>query len=203
MSDTLVGTVKGPGEKPNEFVFITTDNDHTRVGEFIYYSASAARAERKILGNITERRLVRALPDSFLADPATPPAAIAAMIGLEDEGAELFEILVSVIGYYDEELGDFVNPRIPPMPGQSVYLAPSELLARVLSPQTRRRARRGAHRQPADARSRRSARRAFGQRCCLDSSGRARFDGRGQKLHGVRVDRRIDAAGESLGGSRR
>ncbi|MGA9769847.1 MAG: ATP-binding protein [Blastocatellia bacterium] len=134
MSDTLVGTVKGPGEKPSEFVFITTDNHHTRVGEFIYYSASAARAERKILGNITERRLVRALPDSFLADPATPPAAIAAIIGLEDDGAELFEILVSVIGYYDEELGDFVNPRIPPMPGQSLYLASSELLARVLSP---------------------------------------------------------------------
>lgn len=142
MSDTLVGTVKGPGEKPSEFVFITTDNHHTRVGEFVYYAASAARAERQILGNITERRLVRALPDSFLADPATPPASIAAIIGLEDEGAELFEILVSVIGYYDEELGDFVNPRIPPMPGQRVYLAPSDLLARVLSP--RRAGERGA-----------------------------------------------------------
>jgi DNA helicase HerA-like ATPase len=134
MSDTLVGTVKGPGEKPSEFIFITTDNDRTRVGEFVYYQASAARSERHILGNITERRLARALPDSFLADPATPPASIAAMIGLEEEGAELFEILVSVIGYYDEELSDFVNPRIPPMPGQRVYLAPSHLLGRVLSP---------------------------------------------------------------------
>src|ERR1044072_9949287 len=134
MSDTLVGTVKGPGEKPSEFIFITTDNDRTRVGEFVYYAASAARRDRHMLGNITERPLARSLPDSFLADPATPPAAIAAMIGLEEEGAELFEILVSVIGYYDEELSDFVNPRIPPMPGQRVYLAPSELLGRVLSP---------------------------------------------------------------------
>jgi DNA helicase HerA-like ATPase len=141
MSDTLVGTVKGPGEKPSEFIFITTDNDHTRVGEFVFYQTSAARAERHILGNITERSLVRSLPDSFLADPAIPPATVAAMIGIEDD-AELFEIVVSVIGYFDEELCDFVNPRVPPMPGQKVYLAPSDMLARVLSP--RRKGERGA-----------------------------------------------------------
>ena len=134
MSDTLVGTVKGPGEKPGEYLFVTTDNQNTRVGEFIYYQAPASTSERKIIGNITERRLVRSLPDSFLADPATPPAMVAAMIGLEDQGAELFEIVVSTVGYFDEELNDFVNPRIPPMPGQAVYLAPSEMLARVLSP---------------------------------------------------------------------
>jgi uncharacterized protein len=134
MSDTPVGTVKGPGEKPNEFVFITTDNDHTRVGEFVYYPATASGGERHILGNITERKLVRSLPDSFLADPSTPPRTVAAMIGIEEEESELFEIVVSVIGYFDEELSDFVNPRVPPMPGQGVYLAPSEMLARVLSP---------------------------------------------------------------------
>jgi uncharacterized protein len=130
-NDALVGTVKGPGEKPNEFIFITTDNDHTRIGEFVYY---ATRAGQKILGTVTERFLSRALPDSFLADPATPPAMIASIIGLEETELELFEIVVSLIGYYDEAIGDFINPRIPPMPGQAVYLAPSEMLARVLSP---------------------------------------------------------------------
>jgi len=39
----------------------------------------------------------------------------------------LFEIVVSVIGYFGDELEDFVNPGIPPMPGQPVYLAPSSL----------------------------------------------------------------------------
>ena len=78
MSDTLVGTVKGPGEKPGEYLFVTTDNLRTRVGEFIYYQAPTDRSDRKIIGNITERRLVRSLPDSFLADPATPPALVAA-----------------------------------------------------------------------------------------------------------------------------
>ncbi len=137
MSDTLIGTVKGPGEKPHEFVFITTDNERTRVSEFVYYQATAAKSERHILGNITGRELVRSLPDSFLADPATPPAVVAAMIGLEDEGAELFEITVSVIGYFDDELSDFINPRVPPLPGQQVFLAPSEMLAHVLSPRRR------------------------------------------------------------------
>jgi uncharacterized protein len=153
---TPVGTVKGPGEKPSEFVFITTDNDHTRVGEFVYYSTLAgpralrsknqsSRAEASgedsttdfehlIIGNITERRLARSLPDSFLADPSTPPAQLASMIGLSEPNQELFEIVASVIGFFDNSLHDFVNPRIPPSPGQPVYLAPSNMLAEVLSP---------------------------------------------------------------------
>ena len=133
-NDRLVGTVKGPGEKPNEFIFVTTDNDHTRIGEFVYY---ATHAGQHILGTVTERRLSRSLPDSFLADPATPPALIAGMIGLEETGLELFEITVSLIGYYDETIKDFINPRVPPMPGQAVFLASSDLLAGVLSPKQR------------------------------------------------------------------
>src|SRR5215471_12344669 len=137
MTDVLVGTVKGPGEKPSEFIFITTDNDHTRVGEFVYYIALSPRGQRFIVGNITERSLARSLPDSFLADPTTPPALVASMIGLASENAELFEIVVSVIGFFDESLQDFVNPRIPPTPGQPVFLAPSDMLAGVLSPRRR------------------------------------------------------------------
>lgn len=126
----MIGTVKGPGQRAGEFVFITTDNEHTRIGEFVYYMAG----QSLILGNITERRLVRSLPDSFLADPSISPAALASMIGLGSEQSELFEIVASVIGYFDEGMGDFVNPRIPPSPGQPVYLASSEMLSRVLSP---------------------------------------------------------------------
>jgi DNA helicase HerA-like ATPase len=139
--DTLVGTVKGPGEKPSEFIFITTDNDHTRIGEFVYYTT---RGGQKIIGTVTERCLSRSLPDSFLSDPATPPGVIASIIGLEDVDLELFEIVVSVIGFYDEAIGDFINPRLPPMPGQVVHLASSEMLARVLSPR-RQRQTGGAH----------------------------------------------------------
>jgi uncharacterized protein len=129
MDDTLIGTVKGPGEKPQEFLFITPDSSRTRIGEFVYYEAES----RPIIGNITERRLVRSLPDGFLADPNTPPHFIAELVGL-DPNCELYEVTVTTIGYYDESISDFINPRIPPRPGQSVFLTSNRTLTRVLSP---------------------------------------------------------------------
>lgn len=134
MEEMLIGTIKGPGENPHEFTFITTDNVRTRIGEFVYYDASDGENDLKIVGTITERHLVRNLPDSFLADPNIPPALVSSLIGLEEEGAEIYEIVVETIGFFSESLGDFVNPRIPPMPGQPVNFVSNEMLSRMLSP---------------------------------------------------------------------
>ncbi len=137
MNEILTGTVKGPGDNPHEFTFITTDNVQTRIGEYVYYHAQSGDEERgdlQIIGTITERRLVRNLPDSFLSDPNTPPALVSSLIGLTEEGAEIYEIVVETIGFFSDALGDFINPRIPPMPGQPVYLASNDMLARMLSP---------------------------------------------------------------------
>jgi DNA helicase HerA-like ATPase len=133
-ADILTGTVKGPGELPHEYLFITADNVRARIGEFVYYTASDGEEDRHILGNITSRRLVRNLPDAFLSDPQTPPAVVSALIGLSTDCGELYEITVETIGYFSRALGDFVNPRIPPSPGDPVFLASSETLASVLSP---------------------------------------------------------------------
>src|SRR5918997_618113 len=73
-NDPLVGTVKGPGERPHEFLFITADNRRARIGEFVYYEAQDGAEVRRILGNITSRRLVRNLPDAFLT-PRLPAGA--------------------------------------------------------------------------------------------------------------------------------
>ena len=134
MEEILTGTVKGPGENPHEFTFITTDNVQTRIGEFVYYAASDGETDLKIVGTIAQRRLVRNLPDSFLADPNIPPALVSTLIGLTEEGAEIYEIVVETIGYFSETLGDFINPRIPPTPGQPVYFASNEMLTLMLSP---------------------------------------------------------------------
>ena len=48
-SDFLAGTVKGPGKEPHDFLFITRDNDRTRIGEFVYYSAEIAGEDRKFV----------------------------------------------------------------------------------------------------------------------------------------------------------
>jgi DNA helicase HerA-like ATPase len=137
MQEILIGTVKGPGENPHEFTFITTDNTRTRIGEFVYYHTSDGENELRIVGTITERRLVRNLPDSFLADPNTPPSLVSSLIGVGAEGLEIYEIYVETIGFFSELFGDFINPRIPPTPGQQVFLASNRMLAKMLSPKQR------------------------------------------------------------------
>lgn len=133
-ADILIGTIKGPGERPHEYLFITADHAHARIGEFVYYAAQDGVDVRYILGNITSRRLVRNLPDAFLSDPQTSPSVVSSLIGLSADCGELYEITVEAIGYFSQALGDFVNPRIPPDPGDAVFLASSDTLASVLSP---------------------------------------------------------------------
>lgn len=135
-SDTLIGTVKGPGELPHEFLLVTTDDSKTRVGEFVYYTARDGDKKRKIIGTVKKRNLIRSLPDAFLADPEAPPESVAALIGFESGSEDLYEVEVETIGYFSERLNDFVNPRIPPKPGDQCFLASSETLAGTLSPKT-------------------------------------------------------------------
>src|SRR5687767_1565495 len=133
-TDILTGTVKGPGLLPHEFLFITRDNTKARIGEFVYYRAQVGDEGRRIIGTINGRKLVRNLPDAFLADPSTPPSAVSALIGLDGDGVEIYEVTVSMIGYFSRKLNDFVNPRIPPQPGDPIFLASSETLSEMLSP---------------------------------------------------------------------
>jgi len=133
-TDFLTGTVKGPGELPHEYLFITKDNKKTRIGEFVYYIAKDGDDVRQIIGTIKGRRLVRNLPDTFLADPNTPPSLVSSLIGLGEDACEIYEITVETIGFYDKTVKDFNNPRIPPNPGDACYLASSETLAEMLSP---------------------------------------------------------------------
>ncbi len=132
--DEPVGTIKGPGTEPHEYVFITRDNSRTRIGEFVYYSANDGDREVRIVGTIKSRKLVRGLPDAFLADPGASPADVAAMIGLDSGPNELYEVAVETIGFFDPTVGDFNNPRIPPNSGDPCRLASSETLAGMLSP---------------------------------------------------------------------
>jgi hypothetical protein len=135
---TCIGTVKGPGETPHEFTLIAPDPERRlKHGEFVYYLASVDGDMRPILGRVTARLSVRLFPDSFMADPSVPPEQIAALLGYDsppdETGSELFEITVGVLGYYDPGLGDFSNPRVPPVGGSPVFIAEDEMLAQVLS----------------------------------------------------------------------
>jgi DNA helicase HerA-like ATPase len=134
MPSLAIGTAKGPGPNPHEFLFISPDEArHCKVGEFVYYVLDDAGVERDVLGRVVKRAPVRLFPDSFMASPDVSPAEIAAAVGYVDDENELFEITVAVMGYFDPGLNSFVNPRVLPRSGSRVYLAPDDLLAGVLS----------------------------------------------------------------------
>lgn len=129
-----VGTAKGPGDHPHEFLLITPDDDGLcKIGEFVFYTLDAGDSRRNVLGRITRRAPVRLFPDSFMASPEVAPAEVAAAVGYVDEEDELFEVAVAVMGHYDPRLSAFVNPRVLPRNGSPIYLAPSEMLSEVLS----------------------------------------------------------------------
>jgi len=134
-----IGTVKGPGDTGNEYVFITANNRFVRVGEFVCYrylepsvASSQPEVERQILGKISARCLIDHLPDRLFADTEIDPGAIAMLVGFADPDPAIYEVTVEVVGYFDKNLG-FVNPRRSPEPGSKVYLADDNMLQMVLN----------------------------------------------------------------------
>ncbi len=131
----VIGTVKGPGESGNQYVFITAQTDHIKIGEFVYYRVDNADGETlNILGKISACHLVDHLPDRIFADSEVDPSTIAALIGFKYPSPEIYEVAVEVIGYFHPSLG-FMNPRRPPEPGAKVYLADDRSLTSILNRQ--------------------------------------------------------------------
>ncbi len=127
-----IGTTKGPGETPHEYVFIAADPEQrVKYGEFVYYETEVEGTRRNILGRVSARLPLRLYPDSFLADPTVPPQQVADLLGYEHEPHELFQITVTILGYYDPVMG-FVNPRVPPPSGTPIYIASDAMLGQVL-----------------------------------------------------------------------
>ncbi|MEB3337886.1 MAG: ATPase, partial [Leptolyngbyaceae bacterium] len=108
-SPTIIGTVKGPGQSGNQYVFITADNRHVKIGEFVYYevqdtetrprgdnAVQTAKPGLQILGKISERRLIDHLPDRIFADTEISPDEIAALVGFAYPNPEIYEVAVDV-----------------------------------------------------------------------------------------------------------
>ncbi|MEO0647041.1 MAG: ATP-binding protein, partial [Cyanobacteria bacterium J06650_10] len=143
---SVIGTVKGPGENGNQYVFITSDNRQVKIGEFVYYevsspadsssnsSSNSPRSNKplQILGKISDRRLSDHLPDRMFADAQISPEAIAAIVGFAHANPEIYEVTVDVIGYFNPALG-FINPRLTPNPGAQVSITDDETLKRVVN----------------------------------------------------------------------
>ena len=63
MEYAKIGTAKGPGQNPHEFLFISPDSDGLcKVGEFVFYVMHGVEGQRPILGRIVRRAPVRLAP---------------------------------------------------------------------------------------------------------------------------------------------
>ncbi|WP_248896123.1 ATP-binding protein [Haloplanus halobius] len=136
------GIVSEPGEEANEFVFVTPDDTEIKNGEFIYYTGSVevenddgevVERTEKIFARVTGREQKRGYPDQFMSDPGVSPESVAGKLGIATEGVDLYRLNATVIGFYDDRLNDFTNPRIVPKPGTEIELATDEDLEEYLT----------------------------------------------------------------------
>ncbi|RZV10519.1 hypothetical protein BDK88_1687 [Natrinema hispanicum] len=128
----VIGTVAGPGDGPNEFVFVAPADRTIKTGEFITYSVPVEDETRSVFARVTNRELIRGLPEGFLADPEVAPDTVAATLGVPTDDTELYRLTATVIGYYDTNMTAFANPRQLPDPGTQLSIAPDPQLETVL-----------------------------------------------------------------------
>lgn len=128
----VIGTVAGPGEDPNEFIFVAPADQPIKTGEFITYDVTVDGDERSVFARVTNRELIRGLPEGFLADPEVGPETVAATLGVPTNDTELYRLTATVIGYYDTNMTTFANPRQLPDPGTPLSIAPDQQLETVL-----------------------------------------------------------------------
>jgi hypothetical protein len=135
-----VGITKGPGETTHEYTFVSRDDDRVlKNGEYVYYELAESGTTgttaiwRRVLGRIMKRVPIKLYPDTFLGEPEISPEQVAAMVGYNTHTNELFELHVSIMGYYDTTTDSFINPWIPPQSGKRIFLADDLMLSEVIS----------------------------------------------------------------------
>lgn len=130
--DRVVGSVTGPGGDANEFYFVAPTVDEVKTGEFLTYTVDADGDSRRLVARVTNREQERGLPASFMANPTVSPQSVASALGVPATDTDLYRFTATVVGYYDDVMAAFVNPRVLPRPGTQLRLAPAELLEAVL-----------------------------------------------------------------------
>jgi len=132
LTGTPIGTVACPGDDPSEFEFIAPGDQGLRTGEFVAYNATVAGEREAILARVTNTAQERGLPGEFLANPDVDPTEVAGALGVPTEDTELSRFTARTIGYFDEQISTFTNPRIQPQPGTRLQLAADTYLEAVL-----------------------------------------------------------------------
>ena len=104
------------------FTFIT--REHLKTWEFIHYQTD----RQQILCRVAETEPLTEYPVEFLLDTAIVPADVAEFCGFDPGDFEYFMTKGVVIGYFDERLGEFINPRMNPAAGTVIHRSAAEQL---------------------------------------------------------------------------
>ena len=116
----MLGTVNNSNEEG--FTFIS--KERLPAGMFVCYDEAA----KKILCRVKCAEPLNQYPQEFLMDMELSADDISEFYGLDPEDFKYFSYAASVIGHFDDEMGEFVNPRTNPAIGVKIERAGREVL---------------------------------------------------------------------------
>lgn len=119
-----IGVVES--SEKNVIDFVT--KERLRRGSFVYYNDS--KINKSILCRVESSETVEKIPSEFLS-PSLDSVAAAEKAGFDLEDIGKFLVEAKIIGYFDRDLNEFVNPKISPISGAPVFRAKKEILNQI------------------------------------------------------------------------
>ncbi|MGP8323705.1 MAG: hypothetical protein ACT6FG_06895, partial [Methanosarcinaceae archaeon] len=107
------------------FTFIT--REHLKTWEFVHYQTD----RQQILCRVAETEPLTEYPVEFLLDTGISPCDVAEFCGFDPDEFKYFMTKGVVIGYFDERLGEFINPRMNPAAGTVIHRSAAEQLREI------------------------------------------------------------------------
>ena len=122
-----IGIVKGVEE--NDIKFISSDK--LKNGDFVAYRDRWVDTDHFILCRVKYAHSLKTFPDEFLLNSELDPKTILEFSGMDTDDYDKYLITASIVGYFNESIGEFKHPRTMPDNGEAVYIAGQELLKDV------------------------------------------------------------------------
>ncbi len=121
---TRVGVVES--SERNQIKFVT--EERLQRGSFVYYNDP--KLNESILCRVRGFETIEKIPTEFL-DPDLDPNEAAEKAGFDLDEVGKFAVEAKIIGYFDSELKEFINPKISPISGTAVFKADKEILHQI------------------------------------------------------------------------
>jgi DNA helicase HerA-like ATPase len=121
------GTVRAVEENDVHFI----SQRKFKAGDFIAYRDRWVDADRPVLCRVRYSQSFKPIPDELIENTDIDPKAILEFGGLDPDDYGKYLITASVVGYFNEALGEFKHPRAMPDCGETVFEAGAEVLRHV------------------------------------------------------------------------